>query len=433
MTTRLPEPYPLQAEIVRHPARFKVVATGRRSGKTTLGVYRQCRVALDYPGTLCWWVAPINATTNIAWRKFKEWLGSAVVDKSETYKYLILGNGSEIWCKSADNPDNLRGEGVMDLTLDEAAHIKKLDYVWDAVLRYTLLDQGGSMIALSTPNRRNRFWQWFVRGRDDKHPDWMSWNFPTTANPHLPREEFDALLQETPPDSELYRQELLGEFLESSGAVFRKIDKAVTAPAGLKPDKTRRYVAGIDWGKARDFTVNCIMMADGDRGIVTFLDRFNKVDYTVQRDMIDNAWARWGVGYGLAETNAMGTPNLEMLQRDGLPVSGFTTTATSKRPLIEGLAQAFETERISIPDDPVLIGELEAYERGESPKTGATYYRAPEGMHDDTVIALALAWYALQRSSGLPEQDERRSIWDGLGGAQVDDDFSESRWKAWNK
>ena len=33
----LPKPYPLQVEIAQHTAKRKVIATGRRSGKTTIG------------------------------------------------------------------------------------------------------------------------------------------------------------------------------------------------------------------------------------------------------------------------------------------------------------------------------------------------------------------------------------------------------------
>ena len=54
-----------------------------------------------------------------------------------------------------------------------------------------------------------------------------------------------------------------------------------------------------------------------------------------------------------------------------------------------------ERGELGILNDPVLIGELEAYERTVSPVTGRSRYSAPEGMHDDCVMALALAWYGL--------------------------------------
>ena len=90
----------------------------------------------------------------------------------------------------------------------------------------------------------------------------------------------------------------------------------------------------------------------------------------------------------------MGEPIIEQLQRDGLPVRVFQTTAQTKPPLIESLALAFEREEMQWLDDPVATMELEAYERTVSPTTGRSQYSAPEGLHDDTVIARALANHA---------------------------------------
>ena len=47
---------------------------------------------------------------------------------------------------------------------------------------------------------------------------------------------------------------------------------------------------------------------------------------------------------------------------------------------------------------PVLLAELEAFEVKQ--RSGLPAYGAPDGFHDDTVIALALAWRAA-RGSGL--------------------------------
>ena len=91
-----------------------------------------------------------------------------------------------------------------------------------------------------------------------------------------------------------------------------------------------------------------------------------------------------------AESNSMGDPIIEQLVRDDVPVIGFQTTASSKPPLIENLALTLEREEWQFIDDPVWRAELEAYERQVSPVTGRSQYSAPEGLHDDTVIARAL-------------------------------------------
>lgn len=78
-----------------------------------------------------------------------------------------------------------------------------------------------------------------------------------------------------------------------------------------------------------------------------------------------------------------------------MPIVGFQTTATSKPPLIESLALAFEKVECQWLDNPVCTGELEAYEIKLSANTGRPTYSAPEGMNDDTVIGRALGWRAV--------------------------------------
>ena len=118
-------PFPLQAEIIAHPARYKIVATGRRSGKTTLGIYRQVRLA-EYPDMLLWWVAPTNSAAFLAWERFKLALaGKPHVKVSETRKRLVLPNGSQLWCKSAEEPVLERNDGSF-AHMREERNIKKL-------------------------------------------------------------------------------------------------------------------------------------------------------------------------------------------------------------------------------------------------------------------------------------------------------------------
>jgi len=97
----------------------------------------------------------------------------------------------------------------------------------------------------------------------------------------------------------------------------------------------------------------------------------------------------------VAEQNAMGEPLVELLQREGLPVMGFQTTQRSKILAIEDLMLAFERGEIKILPERVLINELQAFEMTRLP-SGTIRYSAPQGLHDDCVISLALAWHGLR-------------------------------------
>ena len=73
--------------------------------------------------------------------------------------------------------------------------------------------------------------------------------------------------------------------------------------------------------------------------------------------------------------------------------SSFTSSTpnATKQAAIQALQAAFEHGEIKILSDPVQIGELQSFE-GQRTPSGAWKYAAPEGMHDDTVMAMAIAW-----------------------------------------
>jgi len=148
----------------------------------------------------------------------------------------------------------------------------------------------------------------------------------------------------------------------------------------------------VDWAKHTDFTVVTVM--DITTKSMAYMDRFNQIDYALQTERLKALAEQYQPTVIIAERNAMGEPLIEQLQRDGLPVRAFTTTNATKAAIIDALALAFERGDISILADPVLVGELQAYEATQLP-SGMLRYSAPEGIHDDCVMSLALAWNAV--------------------------------------
>jgi hypothetical protein len=110
-----------------------------------------------------------------------------------------------------------------------------------------------------------------------------------------------------------------------------------------------------------------------------------------------------GQAWIIAESNNMGGPIVEQLHRDRLPVLAFTTTNASKSAIIEALTLAFERGDIRILNDAALIGELQAFVAKSLP-SGMMRYAAPEGGHDDIVIAVAIA------RSGLGLRQRRAQV-----------------------
>jgi hypothetical protein len=232
------------------------------------------------------------------------------------------------------------------------------------------------------------------RGQDEAYPDWQSWKFPTISNPYIKASEIEAARNEVPQLA--FEQEYLAEFLEGEGAVFRNIRACLNAPTNPSPaDHEGHYmVAGLDWGRMIDSTAISIGCVDCHQEVA--LDRFTQVDFATQRMRIKAAVDKWGADI-LAESNSIGQPNIEALREGGVTVDGFETTATTKAPLIQSLALAFEKQEWQWLPDELAALELEAYEMSVNPITYRPTFGAPEGMHDDTVIARALV---VRKSAG---------------------------------
>jgi len=332
-----------------------------------------------------WWVAPTYKVAAVGWRLIRQLAaqlpGAAIRDGDMMVTFL---GGGSVQVRSADDPDSLRGEGLDFVVVDECAFV--VEDAWQEALRPALSDRKGGALFISTPRGRNWFWRHYQRGLEGG--DWQSWSFPTAANPFIDPAEIESARRDLPED--VFRQEYLAEFIEGAGSVFRNLSACLQAPLS-SPEEHRghRIVAGVDWGKQEDFTAISLVCADCQREVAR--DRFNQIDYVVQRGRLQALANRWQPSLILAESNSIGDPIIEVLQRDGLPVRGFQTTATTKSTLIESLALAFEQGQVQWQPDPVWTGELEAYERRVSAVTGRSSYSAPEGLHDDTVIARALA------------------------------------------
>lgn len=383
LTISLPKLHTGQRQVWEHPARFQALACGRRWGKTRMGALRCITEAAQ--GRRAWWVAPSYPMSAVGWRiihRLAAQIPGAIIRQGE--RMIELPTGGTVQVRSADNPDSLRGEGLDYLVMDECAFIKQ--DAWTEALRPALADRQGRALFISTPKGRNWFWRlWMI----DDGTEYKSWRFSSYDNPFVKNSEIDAAKASLP--ERIFLQEFMAEFLEDGAGVFRRVMDAATATEQAKAEPGTQYVMGADWGKSNDFTVLTVLDTSGR---MVYLDRFNQIDYAVQLGRLQALAERFNPVAIIAEQNSMGAPLAEQLLRMGLPVQPFNTTNATKTAIIDGLALAFERGDIAILPDPVLVGELQAYEMERLP-SGLLRYSAPDGMHDDMVMSLALAWYGI--------------------------------------
>jgi hypothetical protein len=368
-----------------------VLSCGRRYGKTALAKYVLERGALT-TGLQYAYFSPTYKNLAEVWRALKYGLDIHTAQRNEQEKRIELKNGGVIDCWSLSTGGLVaRGRKYAGMVIDEAAVIPNLETIWTEDLRPMLTDYEGWAYFKSTPRGRNYFYQLFQMGLDPHNPYWESWSYPTLANPYIKPSEIEAARQELP--EMVFRQEYLAEFLEGEGAVFRRIRDCATAIRHSEP-YAGRFVAGLDLAQQNDFSV--ITVFDRQTRQMVDMDRFNQIGWSLQRGRIRAMYDKWQIETLVCELNSIGSPNFEALQEEGLNVVGFTTTATTKPPLIESLVLAFERAEIGIFNEPVIVGEFEAYERQVSKTTGRSQYSAPDGLHDDIVMSVALAWHGLQ-------------------------------------
>lgn len=382
-----------QIAVLERAARFNVVACGRRFGKTTLGLALAYYGAPRSPGGLSrgydvGWFSPSYKDLDDAWRAAKGFL-RPMISRTDTQQRRIElrgGAGLDFW--SLENPDAGRGRKYSLALLDEAAMARHLEVAWNEAIRPTLTDFVGGAWFFSTPKGRNHFWRLYTDADGDASGEWRAHHAPSSANPLLPASEIEAARRSLP--ERVFAQEYLAAFLEDGAGVFRGINAAPLCAWQDRAAEGAGYTIGVDWGRHEDFTVFVVM---DDRLRLVHLDRFTGVGYELQVGRLRALWQRFGRCPILAESNSMGGPLIERLQRDHVTVRAFHTTNASKSAAVESLALAIENGALAFADDDrikPLREELLAFEQERLP-SGLIRYAAPPGSHDDCVMALAIA------------------------------------------
>lgn len=250
-----------QAVIYRDTSRYRVVAAGRRFGKTVLSIVELLRAASANPHRPSWYVAPTygQAKTNV-WEFMKASIDrSWIAEISESDLWIRLANGAQIRLFGADRPHRLRGPIVSPgfVVLDEARWIK--EELWQSVVQPMLADSGGRALFISSPEGFNWFYDLFERGQNPDDRSWRSWQYTTKQGGWIPDEELEnarAMM-----DPRIYRQEYLASFEALGNRVYSPFDRHAHLRDDLR-DPGGSLLIGMD------FNVNpmafCIATKAGD-------------------------------------------------------------------------------------------------------------------------------------------------------------------------
>lgn len=378
MRIELPTPHINQKKILDADKRFIVVMCGRRFGKSELSQILIIKEALKGGQ-----VAYITPTYGLA-QVFFERLAKVLPFKSNISKLKIYcPNEGSIEFFTGERLDNLRGRKFHLVIVDEAAFIADLEDGWNNSIRPTLTDYEGRAVFLSTPRGKNFFYSLFMKQGEN---DWQSFKFSTYDNPHINPREIDEARIQLP--EVVFEQEYMANPSENSANPFgNAFIKRCVKPISAQPI----VCYGIDLAKSVDYTVIIGLDKDGN---VAYFDRF-QMDWHNTKETIK----RLPPAPIVVDSTGVGDPILEDLLREGVNIEGLKFTSQSKQQLMEGLASAIQQGRIGFPEG-VIVDELDVFEYQFT--SHGVRYSAPSGFHDDTVMALALAWqnHNIKRGSG---------------------------------
>lgn len=211
---------PWQLEVWNSPERFKVLACGRRTGKSNLAIKMLLAKALEAPeGSAVVYVAPtLGQARQICWdallEQGKEVIKAAHVNQMD----ITLVTGRKIHVRSGENPDALRGLKLYFAVIDEASFVK--EEIFTKILRPALADLKGEAVIVSTPDGRNHFYEWFKLGQEGTNPEWKSWHFTTRDNPTIPPEEIEEARKTL--STFVFKQEFEANFNNAGQEIFKE-------------------------------------------------------------------------------------------------------------------------------------------------------------------------------------------------------------------
>lgn len=370
-----------QAYVHASEAKFRIVMKGRQSGGTQAGIAEIAMDAMASGGHTNWWVCPNYTVKPRAWRGLLEFIPKVAIKKTnEGEKSITLINGSQIWVKSADAPESLVSEGLDFAVCDEAGQWKEDAWFRGVSPMFAARPTGRAML-IGTPRGKNWFHRLWLKGQSGLEADYESFHWKSEDSPYVSREFLAEQFRSIP--RETYLQEFEADPLDNALAAFRNVRSCIRImPAA--PDAL--MAIGVDLARKLDFSA---MIGMNSSRQVTFIERFQDEWSEQKRRIVGKAFGM--NSKVIIDATGVGDVIVEDIRNSGVQVEGFIFSNQTKTNLIQNLQTAFQQGTISIPNDAQLIEELEAYQLSYDEDTRKYKYGAPEGLHDDLVIALALA------------------------------------------
>lgn len=385
-------PRPYQLDFLTSRARFKLAVWHRRSGKTKTALNQQIIRTQLRKGIYYYLLPTYRQSKQVLWDSLvKQHIpNEIIIKKNDSELAVYYKNGSIQRFVGCEDIDKHRGVDAIDVVFDEYSEMK--EEIWTAIFQPILRENGGTATFIFTPKGKNHSWK--LTQMAQGNPEWFCSILGVKDTNVFTETELEEIRKNTPQP--LYQQEYEVSFIDNAGQYFRRIRECVYDPAKIILPTEGDFQIGADLAKYQDWTV--ITPFNLNTFYAYPQDRFNQVDWNLQKARIQVAALKYKGNVRVCiDATGVGDPVVEDLRREGVIIPrtpfdhAFKFTERSREDLLKHLAILFEANKIKIPNDEGLIGELESmrYELSE----GGIKIRTPAGIPDDRIFSLGLAVY----------------------------------------
>jgi phage FluMu gp28-like protein len=395
---RLPNLYPKQRAAFFGPERVSVTEGSTKSGKS-MGILAWLiyQAINNKPGSSRIYVAPVYDLSLKMWNRVCRQFVRAKVpahawsaNKSELT--ITVPGGSKIFFRSGDEPNRIYGADYADAAIDEGSRCK--EEVWSAVVSTTTATQGKIRVIGNVYGRGN----WFYR-------------LCRKAEGVAPNMTYHRLIAADAVAAGVLKQEVIDEQRSMlPDHIFKELYECIPAEDGTNPfgyshiqacikelSTLDPIVYGVDLAKTTDYTVAIGMDRNGD------VCKFIRWNTTPWPDTTDRVQMLIGKTPTLIDATGVGSPVYDDLYRRGCNVTPYKFTPQTKQACLSSLIRAVQFHEVGFPKGEIPR-EMETFEYRTSIH-GNVQYTAPDGLHDDCVIALALAYCHLPTAGVISVTD----------------------------
>lgn len=377
-----------------------IVKSSRQRGKSFMISNVLLYYSLNFNKTKNYCVSPTLKQSKEIYKTITNAVATSGLVKSSNATDLVIKfiNGSTINFKSAEQgEENLRGytcNGI--LCIDECAFIE--DEIFNVILPWVDFHKANILMTSTPFIKSGFFYRYFCYGLDNQHNcetvDWCDEIFKEEMEKVMSSDRLEMYHNTLPKNT--FKTEYLGEWLDDDGTVFLNFISCLKTVLIANTDKL--YV-GIDWSNQgeNDFTVVSIFNQRGEQVLLRYFNNLSPLQQ-IERigEILDPLLNQIVVIQ--TELNSIGTPYSDLLKKRSQiyanKIVGFDTTNTSKNAIVVNMQTAFEKGEATLLPDEKQKREFGYFTATYNPKTRNVSYAAPQGLHDDCVMATLLAYDA---------------------------------------